>query len=88
MASAAARGPILVLVLAAGLAACTSPEATRVRAGGPGGDTGNRDRLVEMHEGSEPYWRTPRLIGEAHQAPTRTARQDQPGGGAPAASPR
>lgn len=76
-------------LLVAGLAACTSPEATRVRAGGPGGDTGNRARVVEMHEGSEPYWRTPRLIGEELRASTRTARQaDQPGGGAPAASPR
>ena len=79
----------VALLLAAGLAACTSPEATRVRAGGPGGDTGNRARVVEMHEGSEPYWRTPRLIGEALRAPTRAAGQaDQPRGGGPAASPR
>jgi len=79
----------LALLLAAGLAACTSPEATRVRAGGPGGDTGNRARVVEMHEGAEPFWRTPRLIGEQPQASTGVARQpQQPGGAGPAASPR
>jgi hypothetical protein len=47
----------------AALGACTSPEATRTRAGGPGGDTGNHGRVVEMHEGSHPYWQTPRMRG-------------------------
>jgi len=44
------------------LAACNSPEATRVRAGGPGGDTGNRPDVVRMHEGSRPFHDTPRLV--------------------------
>lgn len=45
------------------LAACGSPEATRLRAGGPGADVGNRGPVVTMHEGSRPFWNTPRLIG-------------------------
>jgi hypothetical protein len=48
--------------LAAGLlllAACDSPEASRSRGGGPGGDTGNRPAVVRMHEGSSPYHHTP-----------------------------
>jgi hypothetical protein len=76
-------------LVAVALAACTSPEATRMRGGGPGGDTGNRDRVVEMHEGAEPYWRTPRLLADELATSTRTARQpDRSGGGAPSASPR
>jgi len=54
------RAVIGVLVAAA--AACGSPEATRTRGGGPGGDTGNRPEIVKMHEGSQQYWRTPDLI--------------------------
>lgn len=44
------------------LAGCTSPEAERVRGGGPGADVGNRGDPVVMHEGSLPYHGTPRLI--------------------------
>ena len=71
------RAPRLGLALAGALAACTSPEATRMSAGGPGADTGNHGRIVQMHEGSNPYWRTPRLLA------------DRPSGTeAPAALPR
>ena len=49
----------LLTVLLAALAGCTSPEATRQRAGGPGADVGNRDDSVELHAGADPYWRTP-----------------------------
>jgi hypothetical protein len=52
------RALFLVGVLGA-VAACTSPEATRQRAGGAGGDVGNRRDVVELHGGAEPYWRTP-----------------------------
>ena len=52
-----ARWAVLAIALAA--AACTSPEATRVRAGGPGADIGNRGGVVMMHEGSQPFWETP-----------------------------
>lgn len=53
--------PVLAAAL---LAACTSPEATRMRGGGPGADVGNRRDVVRIHEGAQPYWATPRLIGE------------------------
>jgi hypothetical protein len=63
---------MLVLVVLA--AACTSPEATRVRGGGQGGDPGNRSEVVEIHAGAQPYWETPRLIPEGVEAPIRAAR--------------
>jgi hypothetical protein len=63
------------LALAAALAACTSPEATRMRSGGPGADPGNHGRVVRMHEGSQPYWHTPRRLAPDQQAPLMTARQ-------------
>jgi hypothetical protein len=44
------------------LAACSSPEATRTRGAGPGGDIGNRPEVVRMHEGSRPYHHTPRRV--------------------------
>ena len=62
---------VAVLLLLAG---CTSPEAERVRGGGPGADVGNRGTPVVMHEGSKPYEGTPKLIpGEA--SPTEPATQ-------------
>jgi hypothetical protein len=45
------------------LAACTSPEATRLRAGGPGADVGNRKPPVMMHDGADPFWSTRRVDG-------------------------
>jgi hypothetical protein len=53
---------MLLLLSMLGLAACTSPEASRTRGGGPGGDTGNRPDIVHMHEGSHPFHNTPRLV--------------------------
>lgn len=52
------RRPLVAVALLAVLGGCTSPEATRMRAGGPGGDVGNRGD-VELHGGSQPYYRTP-----------------------------
>jgi hypothetical protein len=49
----------LLAMLLAVVAGCTSPEATRQRAGGPGADVGNRGESVELHAGADPYWRTP-----------------------------
>jgi hypothetical protein len=46
-------------LLAVGLLACDSPEARRTRGGGPGADTGNRRPIVEMHQGAQPYYKTP-----------------------------
>jgi hypothetical protein len=70
-------GPYLALGLTlAAAAGCTSPEATRLRGGGPGADPGNRGaEMVQMHEGADPYWRTPQRIDERLRAPIQTARQ-------------
>lgn len=51
------RCTLVLLLLAA--TACTSPEARRERGGGPGADPGNRDAIVEIHGGAEPYHDTP-----------------------------
>ncbi|HWO43348.1 MAG TPA: hypothetical protein VNO43_16260 [Candidatus Eisenbacteria bacterium] len=59
------RSLALGLILLAA-AACTSPEASRVRGAGPGADVGNRTARVELHAGSQPYWHTPRLIPGEH----------------------
>jgi len=81
----------IALVIGVALAACTSPESTRMRAGGPGADTGNhRAGAARMHEGSLPYWHTPRRLADTLQAPIDSARQaDRLSRGAPepAASP-
>jgi hypothetical protein len=58
-----ARAVGLLVLLALPLAACASPESTRLRAGGRGADVGNVGRVVDMHEGSDPYAGTPRIIG-------------------------
>jgi hypothetical protein len=74
------RARRLAILLAAALAAaaCQSPEASRSMGGGPGADVGNRSATVEMHEGSQPFWQTPRLLGDrgmADLAPAQQARQ-------------
>lgn len=51
--------PFAAIFAGAALAACASPEADRVRGGGPGADPGNRDAVVEIHAGAEPYAGTP-----------------------------
>lgn len=50
---------LYLAAVAIALAACTSPESTRTRGGGPGADIGNRGSEVMMHEGSKPYHGTP-----------------------------
>jgi hypothetical protein len=32
-----------------------------MRAGGPGADVGNRTDVVRLHEGANPFWKTPRV---------------------------
>ena len=54
-------------------AGCASPEATRVR-GGRGADVGNRLKVVKLHDGAEPFWKTPRRIDTQHP-PLASARQ-------------
>jgi len=68
----------MLLVGCVAVAACTSPEATRTRGDGPGADVGNRRKTVNLHEGSDPFWKTPnRIPGEQHPplAPARQAQQ-------------
>ena len=55
-------GAALGLLCAGALAGCSSPEAGRARGGGAGADVGNRDPVVEMHEGSRIYYDTPCLL--------------------------
>ena len=51
---------------------CVSPESTRVR-GGRGADVGNREAVAEIHDGAEPFWKTPRF--ETSHGPLESARQ-------------
>jgi hypothetical protein len=44
------------------LAGCASPETARTRGGGSGADLGNRGKVVQMHEGSKPFEKTPKII--------------------------
>jgi hypothetical protein len=64
----------MLLIAFTALAACVSPETTRTRGGGPGADVGNRGKVVEMHEGSQPFWETPQIISAKHP-PLESARQ-------------
>ena len=60
------RGRSLGLALVVGAmltAACASPEATRTRQGGPGGDIGNRGAQVEIHGRTDPAYDVP-LVGQ------------------------
>lgn len=59
------RACAALLIAGFTLAGCGSPEANRTRGGGPGADPGNRPEIVKMHDGSDPYWKTPdRIPGE------------------------
>ena len=82
-------GTLVLLMLLVGLGACTSPEASRTRGGGAGGDGGNRDAVVEMHAGAQPYYHTPCRLpfdcrpvpstpGEARQGLLKNARHQEP----------
>jgi len=53
---------IIFLAVLCALAACTSPETGRSRGGGQGADVGNRTKFVRMHEGADPFYKTPKLI--------------------------
>jgi len=50
------------------LAGCASPEVKRTRGNGPGADVGNRGKVVELHEGADPYYKTPRIISPQYAA--------------------
>ena len=68
---------ITVAALVFYLAACASPETTRTRGGGPGADVGNRGKFVEMHEGSQPFWKTPKIIPAKHPSLEPANQADQ-----------
>ena len=55
------RAMLAALGLIGALAACDSPEASRARGTGPGGDVGNRGR-VELHGGAGMYHGTPVVV--------------------------
>lgn len=56
------------------LAACSSPEINRTRGSGPGADIGTRGKVVRMHEGADPFAKTPKMI-PGQGAPLTGARQ-------------
>jgi hypothetical protein len=64
----------MLLIAFTALTSCISPETTRTRGGGPGADVGNRAKVVEMHEGSQLFWKTPQIISAKHP-PLEPARQ-------------
>ena len=68
---------ITVAALVFYLAACASPETTRTRGSGPGADVGNRGKFVEMHEGSQPFWKTPKIIPAKHPPLTPANQADE-----------
>jgi hypothetical protein len=59
------------------VAGCTSPETTRTRGGGPGADVGNRRQVVNMHEGSKPFEKTPQIISAQHPPLASANQADQ-----------
>ena len=59
------------------VAGCASPETTRTRGGGPGADVGNQGKVVEMHEGSQPFWKTPKIIPAKHPPLDPASQADQ-----------
>ena len=82
------RGRSLGLVLVGGAlltAACSSPEATRMRQGGPGGDIGNRPAQVQIHGRTDPSYDVPR-VGQGTEkaglgaAPNQDLRSDRNAG--------
>jgi hypothetical protein len=50
-----------LIVLLIGAWGCASPETDRQR-GGRGADIGNRGKIVRLHEGANPFAKTPTLI--------------------------
>jgi len=68
---------ITLIALLCFLAGCTSPEMARTRGGGPGADVGNRAKFVQMHEGSKPFERTPKIISTKHPPLGPASQADQ-----------
>jgi len=64
---------VFLLAAVSTVSACSSPETGRSR-GGAGADVGNRTKFVRMHEGADPFYKTPKLI-TGQSAPLASARQ-------------
>ena len=64
---------IIFLAVVCALAACTSPETGRSRGGGPGADVGNKTKFMRIHEGADPFYKTPKLI-RSQSPPLASAR--------------
>ena len=63
-----------IVVFASG---CTSPEAERTRGSGPGADIGNRGKVIDMHEGSRQFLKTPNLVPTKHPPLDSASQADQ-----------
>jgi hypothetical protein len=59
------------------LTGCASPETARTRGGGAGADVGNRGKIVQMHEGSKPFEKTPRIISTKHPPLASASQADE-----------
>lgn len=68
---------LIALIALFFLAGCASPETTRTRGSGPGADVGNRAKIVYMHEGAQPFEKTPQIISAKHPALEPAAQADQ-----------
>jgi hypothetical protein len=71
------RRAVLAVLAALAVAGCASPEARRTRGGGPGADIGNRSRVVDLHEGADPFYKTPRLIDSRFTVSASAKREDR-----------
>jgi hypothetical protein len=68
---------IALIALFLFIAACASPETTRTRGGGPGADSGNRAKFVQMHEGSKQFDKTPKIIPTKHPPLNASSHADE-----------
>jgi hypothetical protein len=68
---------ITLIAILCYVAGCASPEITRTRGSGPGADVGNRRRIVNMHEGSKPFEKTPQIIPTEHPPLAPASQADQ-----------
>ncbi len=59
----------LLAVALSAVVACTSPEAGRARGGGAGADPGNRATVLQLHDGSRPFYGTPLKAPSRQAAP-------------------
>ena len=72
------RVTLLTLLAVAFLCvACESPETMRTRGGGAGADVGNRTQVIQMHEGSRPFDKTPQIINTKHPSLDTAHQADQ-----------